>query len=203
MSQGTFAGKNDGFLPQFRSVMLVAVGSNMDSASGSPTETVHAAVELLQRLGGVIRAKSRLFRTPAFPVGSGPDYVNGALVIAADWTPQEALSHLHAVEADLGRRRRARWEQRVIDLDLLAFDDLVRPDVTHALSWMNLSLERQMRTAPEQLILPHPRMHERAFVLVPLADIAPDWVHPILNQTVMQMLAALPAADRAQIKTIS
>lgn len=202
MSQDTFDGKTGGFLPQTRSIMLVAVGSNMDSAAGSPTETIHAGVELIKGAGGVIRSASRLYSTPAFPAGSGPDYVNGALAIETKWTPQEALKHLHAVEAELGRSRIVRWEQRAIDLDLLAIGDLVHPNVDVMQAWMDLPLEQQKSSAPDEMILPHPRMHERGFVLVPLADVAPDWVHPILNQTVMQMLEALPSADRDQIEPI-
>lgn len=199
MLQDTFRDKNGGNLPQSRTKMLVAVGSNMDSAQGSPTETIRAGIMELERVGGVIRSTSRLFSTPAFPVGSGPDYVNGALVVEADWSAQDALERLHAVEAALGRRRVVRWGQRVIDMDLLAVDNTVNPDPASARKWMDLPLDQQQKTAPDQLILPHPRMHERAFVLVPLADVAPDWVHPILNQSVLQMLDALPAQDLAQI----
>lgn len=101
------------------------------------------------------------------------------------------LSALHAVEDRLGRKREGRWGRRVIDLDLLACGDAVLPDLdTHA-HWRNLPLEAQQRLAPDGLILPHPRLHERAFVLVPLADVAPDWRHPILGLSVKEMCDAL------------
>lgn len=203
MSQGTFAHKSGELSPQMQSNMLVAVGSNMNSAVGNPTETILAGVELIMQAGGVIRGQSRFYRTPAFPAGSGPDYVNAALAISAPWSPREALTHLHAVEGELGRIRKARWEQRAIDLDLLACGDLICPDIETARAWMGLPLEQQKNAAPQQMILPHPRLHERAFVLVPLADVAPDWVHPVLNQSVTSMRDKLPASDLEQIKPLN
>jgi 2-amino-4-hydroxy-6-hydroxymethyldihydropteridine diphosphokinase len=203
MSQDTFIDKGSINVSQNRSILLVAVGSNMESADGSPRETTLSAVEKLRGKGAVIRAISRLYQTPAFPAGSGPDYVNGVFVAEADWTPVESLGHLHAVEAAMGRTRSTRWAQRVIDLDLLAMGDLVHPDIATARSWMGLPLDEQQKHAPNQLILPHPRLHERAFVLVPLADVAPDWVHPILRRSVRQMLSALPSDERALIMPIT
>jgi 2-amino-4-hydroxy-6-hydroxymethyldihydropteridine diphosphokinase len=171
----------------------------MDSEAGCPAQTVRAAIERLENVGGMIRATSRLFRTPAFPPGSGPDYVNAALVVEADWSAEAALAQLHDVEAHLGRTRSVRWGQRLIDLDLLAMGDAVRPDAATVRAWMDLPLVGQQSQVPDQLILPHPRLHERPFVLVPLADVAPEWIHPILKMSVAQMMQALPAQDLAQI----
>ena len=102
------------------------------------------------------------------------------------------MAHLHTIESELGRVRKGRWGQRTIDLDLLAHGDRVCPDERTLRDWMGLPLDLQKNTAPDRLILPHPRMHERGFVLMPLADVAPHWVHPVLGQTVVQMLAGLP-----------
>lgn len=202
MSQDTNTGKISEKLPQNRSILLVAVGSNMDSPIGSPAETILSGVEHLRQSGAMIRAQSRFFRTPAFPPGSGPDFVNGALMLETGWSAPEALTHLHAAEAALGRVRVTRWAQRAIDLDLLAVDDAVIPDASTVRAWMDLPLAEQQKAAPDQLILPHPRLHERAFVLVPLADIAPGWIHPITGRSVRQMVDALPADDLAQIVPI-
>ena len=189
-------------MPQNRSQLLIALGSNMSSDVGSPSETLHLAVTELQNSGAVIRSQSRFFSTPAVPAGSGPDFVNAAVAVEAGWSMSEAIATLHGIEARLGRRRTVRWGQRVIDLDLLAFDTAVRPDVATVRTWMSLPLEEQRERAPGQLILPHPRMHERAFVLEPLADVAPDWVHPILRQSVTEMRDALPADARAGIAAL-
>ncbi|WP_299750061.1 2-amino-4-hydroxy-6-hydroxymethyldihydropteridine diphosphokinase [uncultured Tateyamaria sp.] len=177
------------------SKLLVALGSNMHSSVGTPIETLHNAIDSIEEMGSVIRGRSRFFRTPAVPADSGPDFVNAALLVEAHWSSSEAIARLHEVEARLGRRRKARWEQRIIDLDLLAHDDMIRPSVRVLRTWMELPLEKQKEMAPGQLLLPHPRMHERAFVLVPLSDVAPDWVHPITRKSVTEMRDALPSAD--------
>jgi len=186
-------------LPHFRSILLVAVGSNRPSVEGDVREAISKSIAELERAGGVIRAVSGYYRTPAFPAGSGPDYVNAAVALEAAWTADEALAHLHAIEARLGRRRTKRWAAREIDLDLVAVGSAILPDIAAVQHWMELPFDEQREKAPDQLILPHPRLHERAFVLVPLADIAPDWVHPITGRTVLEMRDSLPAADLAQV----
>lgn len=141
-----------------------------------------------------VRRLSRFWRTPAHPAGSGPDYVNAAAVIATGLAPAEVLAALHRIEAALGRMRDAgRWQSRGIDLDLLAMDDAVLPDAATQDRWRALAPETQARLAPETLILPHPRLQDRGFVLAPLAEIAPCWRHPRTGLTVARMLDDLPA----------
>jgi 2-amino-4-hydroxy-6-hydroxymethyldihydropteridine diphosphokinase len=150
-------------------------------------------------------AKSRFFRTPCFPAGTGPDYVNAACVlqVSADLSPRAILARLHDVEATFGRKRAQRWGMRTLDLDLLALGDSVLPDAATQTRWRNHSGADQAQLAPDQLILPHPRLQDRAFVLVPLADVAPDWRHPVLGLTVADMVSRLPAADRATVVPIT
>jgi 2-amino-4-hydroxy-6-hydroxymethyldihydropteridine diphosphokinase len=91
----------------------------------------------------------------------------------------------------------------VIDLDLLAEGARVVPDEEKLRRWIDLPLEAQMREAPERLILPHPRLQDRAFVLVPLAEIAPGWRHPLLGRTVAEMRDALDPAAVAELRVLS
>ncbi|MFN3209788.1 MAG: 2-amino-4-hydroxy-6-hydroxymethyldihydropteridine diphosphokinase [Roseovarius sp.] len=181
---------------------LIALGGNLPSEGGAPEETLRAALERLPDMGARVVAASRIYRTPCFPAGAGPDYANAAAVVAYDGEPAGLLQLMHELENEFGRARRQRWGQRTLDLDLLAAGDMVCPDRATYDAWSDLSVERQMRETPDRLILPHPRLHERAFVLVPLSEVAPDWVHPVLGRDVAAMLAALDPAAVAEVRPL-
>ena len=181
---------------------VIAAGSNLSDMYNISEGIVSKAISDVAGLVGSSPLVSRFFRTPAFPAGSGPDFVNAAFSIDWSGTPEALLALLHRVEAEAGRTRTHRWEARVLDLDLVAFGDCVRPDAVTQTEWRHLPLEQAARHAPDQLILPHPRLQERGFVLVPMADIAPDWRHPLTGETVTEMLSALPSADLAEIRPI-
>ncbi len=178
---------------------LVAMGANLAGHLDSPDAQLRAAIAQISEAGQQVEAVSRFYRTPCFPPGSGPDFVNAAFACRTELDPPDFLKLLHGIELGAGRARSARWQARVLDLDLLAMDARVLPDKASFRAWSDLSLAEQMRQAPPELILPHPRLHERAFVLVPLADIAPDWRHPVLGRTVAEMCAALSPEARAEI----
>lgn len=182
--------------------MLVAFGANVESSAGSPQATVLAAVEAMRANGLQIISLSPLFETPAFPRGSGPNYVNAAAKISFDGSATELLEILQEVERRFGRDRRKRWASRTLDLDLLAFGNTVLPSREIYLKWRDLPPDRLAEVAPTELILPHPRMQERAFVLVPLAHVDPDWRHPVLGLTVTEMRDNLPKPDLDEISQI-
>ncbi|GAA6199653.1 2-amino-4-hydroxy-6-hydroxymethyldihydropteridine diphosphokinase [Aquicoccus sp. SU-CL01552] len=185
-----------------RSNTCVALGANLPSCAGTPQQTLVAAVAAMAERGLVIRAVSRFFATPCYPPGAGPDYVNAAVRLSTDLAPQALLALLHEIEARFGRERQLRWGIRTLDLDLLTVDDMVVPDPTTQDRWRGLDDTAQRQLAPEGLILPHPRLQDRGFVLVPLADIAPHWVHPRLGRSVSDLLAAQPSEELAEIRPI-
>lgn len=179
--------------------VVVAFGSNQTSSLGKPLEIIElACATLSRRIGHPVR-KSRMYRTPAFPAGAGPDFVNAAAAFETNLSPIEVLSICHDIENVAGRTREVRWGQRTLDIDLIAFGDTFLPNLTVHQHWRDLPLTQQTQQTPDQLIVPHPRLQDRAFVLVPMMDVAPDWVHPILKITPRQMLNALPEAEKASV----
>ncbi|MBI1220595.1 MAG: 2-amino-4-hydroxy-6-hydroxymethyldihydropteridine diphosphokinase [Rhodobacteraceae bacterium] len=198
MSDGQDAG-NSGRIACY----LVALGGNVATQGGAPEATLRAAIQEMSKAGLEVVRQSRLFRTSSFPDPTDPEYVNACVEIRAALSPAEVLRRLHHIEAEFGRERVQRWGQRTLDLDLLAQGDTLLPDgATYAL-WRDLAPEQRLLRAPDDLILPHPRLHERSFVLVPLAEIAPEWRHPALGLTVQEMLDRLPRADRDSVRPIA
>lgn len=153
--------------------LLLGLGSNLND----PPARLAEAVDCLNGLVTALRVSS-VYRTEPVGFRDQPDFYNLACLGRATLPPLELLRALLAVESGMGRRRERRDGPRVIDIDLLAYGDI------------------SCDTA--ELVLPHPRLHQRAFVLVPLAEIVPDWTHPVTDLTPAAMLAALDAAERVE-----
>ncbi|MEM7543935.1 MAG: 2-amino-4-hydroxy-6-hydroxymethyldihydropteridine diphosphokinase [Pseudomonadota bacterium] len=183
--------------------ILVALGANQPSVSGQPRDTLERAITLLESEGIILAARSSWYRTPAYPAGSGPDFVNGVISLDTDMPPLRILALLHRIETMLGRVRGKRWGPRICDLDLLAHGAHAFPERATVERLMEIGpAVAAASPAPSEMIVPHPRLHERAFVLVPLCEIAPAWVHPISGQTATELLTALPAAAVNEIERL-
>jgi len=181
---------------------LVALGANVTSPLGPPSKTLSWAIRALAEKGGLLRSVSRFFATPCFPAGAGPDYVNAACTLAWPGGAVALLDVLHGLERTAARERGIRWGQRTLDLDLIALEDAVLPDAASQTAWREMPADLQRLRSPQDLVLPHPRLQDRSFVLVPLADIAPGWRHPLLQRTIAELSAARPDEERAEIRPI-
>ncbi len=156
--------------------IYIALGANLSNPKRTFQETFQDALRALEARGVQIRAVSGLWQSPAWPAGSGqPDYINACAEIEYTGDAQNLLKTLHAVESDFGRIRITKNAARTLDLDLLDFRGMV--------------LETQ------DICLPHPRMLQRGFVLLPLSQIAPDWLDPLSQRPLWSHLERLSSKD--------
>jgi 2-amino-4-hydroxy-6-hydroxymethyldihydropteridine diphosphokinase len=157
---------------------FIGIGSNL----GVPAENCEQAIRLLKATAEIeVVAQSCLYESE--PVGKVDQswFVNAVVAIRTSLTPEALLDAVLEIEKDLGRERREKWGPRIIDLDLLAYEDYV--------------------TSSTGLTLPHPEMTKRRFVLLPLSEIAGDFTHPVENKTILDLLQELP--ENPQVKKIS
>ena len=167
------------------SAVLVALGGNLASASGGARQTLEAALTMMPALGLRVRKVASFYRTPSLSTYIQEDYVNSVAELETALPPNALLAVLHRIEALFGRVRRDRWGPRMLDLDLLDYRGLIVPAVGQR--------GPEAGVGPLPLALPHPAIAERAFVLLPLRDVAPGWRHPVTGVSVDALIRGLPA----------
>lgn len=149
-------------------MIYIALGANLPSPAGAPQETLRRALAALPARGVAVEAVSPFYRSAAWPDPKDPPFVNAVAKVGTKLTPADLMRVLLQIEVEFGRKRSSKNAPRTLDLDLIDYAGLVT-DAAH-------------------LLLPHPQLQERAFVLKPLSDLAPDWRHPVTGQTVTDLL---------------
>jgi 2-amino-4-hydroxy-6-hydroxymethyldihydropteridine diphosphokinase len=160
-------------------IAYIGLGANL----GDPQRQVQEAIRRLREAEEVeVMRVSTLYLTPPLGPPGQPWYVNAVAQVKTRLTPEELMRMLIGIERDMGRERGERWGPRLIDLDLLLYNG-------------------EIITGPD-LVVPHPEMHRRAFVLAPLAEIAPEAWHPVLHKTVRELLAELDASEKESVRLL-
>lgn len=160
----------------------VAIGGNLVPDGYHSLEEVMAdAMSALANEDLIITKCSQWFETAPVPVSDQPWFLNAVMAVRTSLSETELLACLHRVEGDFGRTRTIRNEARILDLDLIDYQGLVRDD--------------------EAITLPHPRMHLRAFVLLPIQDLDKGWTHPVTGQNVASLIAAMPEGQDIRLKS--
>lgn len=166
--------------------IFIALGANLPSLYGMPGETFGHTIGCLQRLGFTVNSLARIYETRAIGPGLQKHYYNSVVVLEGDMPPARLLMEIKRIERNAGRKLGRTWGPRCLDIDILDYKGRILP-------------ARTRRRERGSLVLPHPHLHERAFVLIPLLDVAPAWRHPVLGKTARALLTALPAHERAGV----
>ncbi|MBO6826455.1 MAG: 2-amino-4-hydroxy-6-hydroxymethyldihydropteridine diphosphokinase [Sneathiella sp.] len=165
-------------------MIFIGLGANlMHPTYGEPINTVKAAVEALSASGLRVARQSTWYKSAPVPISDQPWFVNGVVQVETEKSPEEVLTVLHDIEREFGRIREIKWEARVLDLDLIDYEGQSSTN----------------KTQTKGGVFPHPHMHERAFVLLPLAELEPNWHHPILKTSISELLAPI---DTQQLQPI-
>lgn len=185
--------------------VTLSLGANLPSKAGTPADTIQAALGDLEARAGNVLAVSSFYRTKAVTLDGDdnvPDFVNACVLLETDIQPDVLLALCKDLEAAYGRKPAARWSARPLDIDLIGYGDCVLPSVEQ---WLAIAESDDPAAFIEAPMVPHPRAHQRDFVLIPLRDVAPNWVHPVLKQSVSEICSDFDSGvlDGAAIKISS
>lgn len=155
-------------------MIVIALGANLPSRNRTPEETLRAALAQFSERGLTLQRVSPFYVSQAWPDPNDPPFVNAVATVETELSPPDVMATLHATEEAFGRKRSVKNAPRTLDLDLIDYNGRVE-------------------SGPP--ILPHPAISERAFVLMPLADIAPRWRHPVSGKMVKDLISSLPGGS--------
>jgi 2-amino-4-hydroxy-6-hydroxymethyldihydropteridine diphosphokinase len=174
-----------------RGKILVGLGANHPGPWGVPAATIKRALSEMERTGIAVDAISPFYETAAVGRARQPVFVNTVALVDTSLSPEALLRRLKEIERRAGRRGGRPWGPRTLDIDIIDYKGLVR-------HWRARQTDFS-RAGPRPLVLPHPLMHERPFVLRPLLDIAPDWRHPVLRRSAQALWREAEGKGQGQV----
>lgn len=154
--------------------VFLCLGGNL----GNREENLMKAIKLIRDKTGIILEQSKIYETASWGITEQPNFLNCVIKMSTKLSPKELLFELLTIEKLLGRERKIKWGSRIIDIDILSYKNEIIND--------------------EELKIPHPFLQDRNFVLVPFSEISPNWVHPILNKTILQL--HLECNDKSKVE---
>lgn len=177
----------------------LALGSNLPYGGMEPLQVVEAAISALQGAGLDETKVSTFYQTEPVPKSDQPDFINCVVVGKTDHKALEILEVCQSIEQSFERARSTRWGARTLDIDIINYDNQIVPSIG---AWRAVADKMNADTEMPRLVLPHPFMHQRAFVLKPLCDLTPGWRHPVYNRTAADLLAEQPEQDRVGVVAV-
>lgn len=162
---------------------ILALGSNLSFNNNTPEENINSAYQFITNNDIKILKRSHIYKSEAYPNKSDPLFCNSAISIETDLKPEELLNVILDVEKKFGRERKKKNNPRTLDIDIISYDNLILNE-------------------NDKLVIPHPHLHKRLFVLLPLKDISQEWKHPVFLKTTQEFIEEFDAIELNKVKKI-
>jgi 2-amino-4-hydroxy-6-hydroxymethyldihydropteridine diphosphokinase len=183
-------------MSQQQRIFTLGLGANLPFGDMKPLQTLKSAALSLEKAGISIISHSVFFETEPKPKTDQPNFINAVLRGSTRLDALQLLAVCQSIELEFGRERIVRWSARTLDIDILDFDGEIMPSEAE---WRALANGDGAIDIMPDLVLPHPRLHQRAFMLVPMRELTQDWVHPVLKRTVSDLLMDISPLERATV----
>ena len=167
---------------------FIALGSNLETQNLSRQEVINTALGYFSQFNMILIKVSSFWESRSYPDKNKPNFINAVSEVLSDLNPYEILYELKTIETKMGRKNNTRWGNRVLDLDIISAGSIILPNSNVFNEWLKMPIQKQIKNQPNELILPHPRIQDRLFVLNPLNEVDPHWTHPVFKKTPLELI---------------
>tara|TARA_A100001011_G_C14230709_1_gene808672 strand:+ start:471 stop:1097 length:627 start_codon:yes stop_codon:yes gene_type:complete len=167
---------------------LIALGSNLETEKLQKLEIIKKALIAFSNFNMKLIKVSSFWESRSYPDESQPNFINAVSEVYSELNPYEILNELKKIEKMFGRKTSKIWGNRVLDLDILSSGSIILPNLDIFNMWLKMPFSLQISNQSKVLILPHPRIQDRLFVLQPLSEVNPDWIHPVLKKNAQELI---------------